>query len=783
MFTRIFWILAFFVGLTAILFKPVFSGKIPTPSDVLVGAYYPWLDYKWGYPVGVTYKNTSLSDVFSQTLPWRLLAVDQLKSGHFPLWNPYSFSGTPLLANWQSAPFYPGNILIFIFGPAIGWTLLLMFQPILSLIFMYLYLRILRLRWLPAVAGAVTFAFSGFMLTYLEYGTTGQIVMWLPLILVCLEKYFFIPNPRYLLSAVFLFFPVFTGGFFQPAAYVVLVSGLYYLFRSKAPLLRRGLVLTALVVAGIGSAAVQLLPAGELLGLSIRNFDHNIIEHAFGLLPVKNLVTLLSPDFFGNPVTGNFWGFMGYQETTGYFGIIGCALVILAIFSSPRKFPRNFFTGLLLASLVLAFRNPLSRLVYEFRLPLFSTGYASRWLIVTAFSASVLAGLGFDRWSEKLSRLVRPLLLLFAILGGLVIGLYLVHQQLALLPEYSIFKVGWRNTLVPLLLITLTLPLAIFLRFWRFAQYLLLVLICLDLLRFAVKFTPFSPAGFIAPRTPVTDFLQSNLPPHRLEQENIALPPNSWIYYRLSSPSGYDPLYPLSYSQFYKIYSGEIPASPLTHDSSSFYSRYADTKNFDSPMLSLAGVKYLVAVKRTPRDEIRPEGTKFDYRIPTEKFRPVFSDQSTVVLENKEVLPRAKLYDDFQVVADSVAALNLLGSGFDFRNSLIISRPVSGQLQLSPTDTAEIISYTPNRVIIRTTTQNPTLLFLSDTNYPGWRVTIDDKPTTIISAFSVFRAVELPAGNHQVIFSFRPLSFTIGLGITVFSLLILTGLWLKYRPA
>ena len=46
-----------------------------------------------------------------QFWPWRRFAVQELLAGRLPLWNPYAGSGVPLLADHQSAIFYPLNVL------------------------------------------------------------------------------------------------------------------------------------------------------------------------------------------------------------------------------------------------------------------------------------------------------------------------------------------------------------------------------------------------------------------------------------------------------------------------------------------------------------------------------------------------------------------------------------------------------------------------------------------------------------------------------------------------
>ena len=47
-----------------------------------------------------------------QFVPWRQFALNSIRQGHLPLWNPMLGMGAPLLANYQSALLYPPNILL-----------------------------------------------------------------------------------------------------------------------------------------------------------------------------------------------------------------------------------------------------------------------------------------------------------------------------------------------------------------------------------------------------------------------------------------------------------------------------------------------------------------------------------------------------------------------------------------------------------------------------------------------------------------------------------------------
>jgi len=58
-----------------------------------------------------------------QFYPWRRFALDAIRSGHLPLWNPYLGNGAPLIANHQSAVFYPPNwiSLLLPLDYSLGW--------------------------------------------------------------------------------------------------------------------------------------------------------------------------------------------------------------------------------------------------------------------------------------------------------------------------------------------------------------------------------------------------------------------------------------------------------------------------------------------------------------------------------------------------------------------------------------------------------------------------------------------------------------------------------------
>ena len=92
------------------------------------------------------------------------------------------------------------------------------------------------------------------------------------------------------------------------------------------------------------------------------------------------------------------------------------------------------------------------------------------------------------------------------------------------------------------------------------------------------------------------------------------------------------------------------------------------------------------------------------------------------------------------------------------------------------------MSYEPERVVIETDGAGDGWLVLTDAWYPGWRATVDGAPVEITRADVLFRAVPIPAGRHRVEFAYVPISFRIGAGISLVTLVgCVVALWFGRR--
>ncbi len=107
-------------------------------------------------------------------------------------------------------------------------------------------------------------------------------------------------------------------------------------------------------------------------------------------------------------------------------------------------------------------------------------------------------------------------------------------------------------------------------------------------------------------------------------------------------------------------------------------------------------------------------------------------------------------------------------------NSEQFELPATTSYTLTGDASIELVKYAPNRLTYRTKNANPGFAVFSEIYYPkGWQVTIDGKEATHLRADYVLRAMELPAGEHEVEFYFHPRSYVLGNQIALASSLVL----------
>jgi uncharacterized membrane protein YfhO len=95
----------------------------------------------------------------------------------------------------------------------------------------------------------------------------------------------------------------------------------------------------------------------------------------------------------------------------------------------------------------------------------------------------------------------------------------------------------------------------------------------------------------------------------------------------------------------------------------------------------------------------------------------------------------------------------------------------------------EFISESNNRIDLHVRTKENALLVLSDTYYPGWKAFIDEEKVKIYKADYNFRAIALKPGEHEIKFVYDPISFKIGMLVSLLTLVGIVVYLIKTRSS
>ena len=145
------------------------------------------------------------------------------------------------------------------------------------------------------------------------------------------------------------------------------------------------------------------------------------------------------------------------------------------------------------------------------------------------------------------------------------------------------------------------------------------------------------------------------------------------------------------------------------------------------------------------------------------------------IYENLDVLGRAFFVHKAVVAADDEEALTLMQSpAFDPATTVVLARrddPAWSPSDPTRSPGVRVTHYAPERVKVAVESSAPGYLVLADSWYPGWQATVDGEPAPIYRADLLFRAVAVDAGQHRVVFTFRPASLWIGMSISLVGLI------------
>lgn len=777
------------------LFSPIlFTTKIVRAPDILNEFY-------WG-----------VYDAYGKPL-WSLLRVDLATAG----WNPYINSGHSNDGGMASMQFLYLYRLVFGLIPApasVAWFMVL--HLFLGGAGTYCYCRLVgSSRW-GALFGGLVFALCTENVSLINAGHVMKIatIAHAPWVLYFLEKGLRSQRWLHYLAAGLVLAFQFFNTHWQISFYTCLAVAAYLLVRLLAggtPREKgRDLLMTVVMTLFFMCAvAISLAPLASWSRDTNRGVHSGANQGKGGLardeammwsLPPEETAALVIPGLFGlsrqeagdQPAAGQvyYWGRMVFTQTASYFGLLPWLLLPLPLLLQRDRISVAALCAVV-GGLLFSMGNytPFYHLLYDYLPGIDRFRVPKMMLFMTAFGLAVLTARGIDllrderQWRSPQIKpwlawlLAFPLLLTLLLLVEQLFGAALRDWMSELLSRPTRYENDaglamrrWVNleqeTGIALALASLYALVLLALVRRRLATgigtVILLTLLVGDLWRVNRQFLV------------LTD------PPKRLGQP--ASPAMQWLHEKVhhNLPEGEVPTQrtlllgttdPMRYA---------AARLPVLFTANAVQKRrwqeYLDIMSFRTALPDMMNVRWLVYSQQAyQRDQ--------NYFGP--HYQPVFTGGGEVVLENRQVLPKAWLVNRVEVIADSDQRLKRLqeASFNPARTAVVESQPLVPLAAAEQAGTVTVQLSRAEWMVLSAETSATSLLVVGEKYYQGWQATVNGKSAPIVPVNHILRGVYLPPGKHRIEFRFDPLPFKIGKWLTLgacalFSLLVLRE-WLR----
>jgi Bacterial membrane protein YfhO len=765
---RQFWLtaVAVFALIAMINYAPLFVGKIPFPSDEVL-RHSAWN----GQPHE---QLPELIDIAAMFYPFRALLERGANEGALPLWNPHIMSGAPFQANAQSALFAPLNITYYVLPLKIAWATNLVIRLFLAGLFMTLFVRSIGGSPAGAILSGILFALCGFTIQW-QGMSNGDSGIWLPLMCYAVHRLHSTPNASSIAIAAAAFAMPLLSGHPETAAHSAVTAcamALWlWVFPHKTDSQRFDKrFMYAFLLAGllaVGVASVQVIPTLEWLGqLGLQ------VEAPQPVLDRHQGQGFISRDITRNPSSAGVW----IPEGSTYVGMLGLLAACLAPFHPSRRYV-YFLAIIAIAAGAVAFGiQPVRWIVVH--LPIIKAMKNGRLTLVVDFALAALAGLGVSavaRQSEIFTSTARrwAVVLVSTLFLALCFGLYKVHQATLTGVELSRSPLSSLVFLVAAFVV-LALSLGGKLK-GRVFPILLFGLSGLEMLSFSYGYLRFASLSNVFPSAAVLDFLRTrdSSEPFRVAKDRVPIPHNAGMIYGFEAADGYD----LTTARTRTFNADMIEPR---EDGVMFLAEKILAVH--DRRLDMLNVKYLMVS--------RP-GAEFDMISASDRFVPVFNQESVSVFENKTALPRffCVPLSGIEVIAETSAQLSRLKeSNFDPERSVIFSE-APGEIDRPSSKPAELAARIQvtrkgiNGYQLRVVSNEPSILVVSQMYYPGWKATVDGSTVGVYPVDLSLTGIPVPSGSHDIRMFFQPASFRIGLALSLVSVAIVSVVLLRRLPS
>lgn len=740
-------------------------------------------------------QNLSTSDAAMVLEPFRRFAVEEVRQGRWPLWNPYIFCGAPFLASNQAAVFSPYRVLDYLFpGPVVlAWSQYL--KMIVAGLGAYLFFRgVMGVSFLPAAIGAWCYPLAGYMALW-QCFPISAVMSWFPWLLLAIFK-----ASRHPWSVWGLLLAMFTAaatlsGHSATAGQVLLFCGFFavwcvILASDRGRNLSRNTLASVLVIGlgfalGLLLALPQLLPTFEYLGQSQRLHDRMVGQVETAAAGARALVQLVLPNHWGahqQPAVYLFPHVKLEGMATGYAGFLA-AMVLLPIGLAARQHRAMTGFWMVMGVIGIAQLAGLPGLGPMLESPPFNVFRNNRLTFLAGWAILVGAVAGLDavlqrdwRWRTWHVALVVPCLILAA---WVIFRLFhphplvVEHGPKVPMANLQLFRMNWPDMDQAKVAV-----LQWFHRAYRTEAVIAVLAACsviaLGLGNRRTNWRSLVVAGLggamvvelmvvnagayqladrqrYYPNVPIVEALRLDSPVRVTAQ--YCMLPNMLMTQHLADIRGYDAVDPVRVIQTLELLREplELKAQP-----------FAQSLNLVVRMnrlLDMLAVSHVIVFQ-----PMNPEALR--------------AGDGFVATRRPDALPRCYVPRSVRTINDDTERLQTLrDSQFDPAQVAL----VESVTPLEFTDVqgaARIVTENPTHLILEAQMQTPGMIVLADTWDAGWHATMQGQALPIYRVNHMLRGVQVPAGTHRIELHYWPASFQRGLygaGLAAILLVIWAG--------
>ncbi|AEI68594.1 YfhO family protein [Corallococcus macrosporus] len=701
-------------------------------------------------------------DVFRIFFPDSAFLLESLRAGEVPLWNPYLRLGQPFAATLYSQAFYPPRWLALLAaGPVASMTVLHLAHTVLAATGVFLLTRRLNASWPAALVAGATFGLSPLMVGLGIQQNVVDAAAWSGLLLCAAYDVRHQPGRRPWLRLALCGAMSLLAGSPETTLWQGLIAmavagmGAPRLPRSATTprpprwqaLRPRGLAMVR-VAAAFGGAvvltAVALLPAAEFARHSMR-LQSDWAEQLTWSMSWPQVLSVFWP--LADSPRDAYWGQDQWFIITLFMGTLPCVLAGLGALWGPRRIEPFALGALFLVLLSLGRHFPPAAWLLQSIPPFTFFRYPAKYFVGAAFCLAVLAAFGVDVLG-RLARKRRPSGLLAAVtLTGTVLAAATIGWGVRQLPMRASAEAGapWVPFWLGLALVLLALlPGTRGTRPGRvragLASLVILELVAAQVLLGQPRYTPsesLARPSALRPLLPevfegrISVDIEGPEDPTRtqskdgIERSLDRLTPNRFVEARLPALEGYGAPEPRYTARFH--HAGE------------------------RSVYDLAGVTHYVRRGPPPFEDL-----ELLHR----------AEDGTTLSRSRTALPRAFLVQQARLASDEEALEAVIDADQPFRNIayLATGEPLDRPRCMGRVETR---SRGAQHLELAVEACDDSYLIVSDSHYPGWHATVDGQEVPLHRANVSLRAVRVSQGPHTVRFEYRPLSFRVGLALSL----------------